>query len=137
MVALYQDRTYNVDSLSGQLEALKHTIQQQNQDLRVYQRNETLLKEKLSERLHTFGVEKPVATLPYYEMATRPEPLTADLYTSPVKSMTFGNTKIIPSPIIQSNGTTPRRHSTENFEDRAGVKSKRDCTIDCVFSLTG
>jgi hypothetical protein len=137
MVALYQDRTYNVDSLSGQVEALKHTVQQQNQDLRIYQRNETLLKEKLTERLHTFGVEKPVATLPYYEMATRPEPLSADFHTSPVKSMTFGNNMIISSPIIHSDRSTPRRHSIENFEDRAGVKSKRDCTIDCVFSLNG
>jgi hypothetical protein len=137
MVALYQDKTYSVDSLSNQVEALKQTVHQQNQDLRVYQRNETLLKERLSEKLQTFGVEKPVATLPYYEMSTRPEPLTVDFHSTPVKTMTFGNNKIIPSPIIQSNGSTPRKHSIENIEDRAGVKSKRDCTIDCVFSLNG
>lgn len=137
MRAHFTDRTYTVDQLNSQIEALKQTIYQQNQDLRIYQHNERVLKERLSERMSPKVIEQPVATLPLYEISTKPDPLSIEYQPTPIKPITFGNNKIIPSPIRMNDDLTPNKLSFETYGDRAGVKSKKDCTIDCVFSSRG
>lgn len=119
----------HVNDRNNHIEALKQTIYQQNQDLRVYKHNEVVLREKLSQKVTPIVVEKNYSTLPLYEPAIKPEPLDLTYKPAEVK-----DNKIIPSPVRVEHQVPMTQ---QEFNDRAGVKSKKDCTIDCVFSSKG
>lgn len=120
------------------IEALKQTILQQNEDLRVYKQNEKFLREKLENKPITYVTERQATAFPLYEPVTKPEPIHYDLLKFPIENQLDNKAvKIIPSPVKVVEPTIVEKLNFSDLNDRAGVKSQKDCTIDCVFSPQG
>ena len=104
----------------------------------MYQHNERVLKARIAETPTQYVVEKPAPTLPLYEVTTKPEVISLEQKQAPVGTLLPTRTdKAIPSPVKLSERSTPSKLTFEEISDRAGIKSKKHCTIDCVFSPTG
>ena len=76
--------------------ALRQTIHKQNEDIRVYKQNEMVLKSQLATK-PSLRAKENLGSLPYYEPANKPEPLSFSVITSAVSQKT--DNKIIPSPV--------------------------------------
>lgn len=62
-----------IERMSSHIEALKNTILQQNEDLKIYKYNESILKAKLSERASPIPTMTLEDYLPLYDPENKPK----------------------------------------------------------------
>jgi len=139
--ARLSDWAVKSETENSQISSLKQTILQQKEDIKVYQQNERIYKQKLASP-QKLTVKRPDTFLPMYEPETKPEPIafSPKPMEMPLKidDLLFNTSPDRESKAEEIFGDT-LRNSTEMFSphDRAGVKVQKHCTIDCVFSMNG
>jgi malic enzyme len=67
------ERNMTVERMNSHIETLKNTILQQNEDLKIYKLNESILKSKLSERYTPTQTKTLQDYLPLYDPEIKPK----------------------------------------------------------------
>ena len=135
-----------IERMNAHIDALKNTILQQNEDLKVYKQNESILKSKLAERVSPMPTKTLEDYLPLYDPETKPRVIEQEYNVAAVppkmeemvssSNFPFNSSQPV-KPIPMRESTHPAQVGENSFGNRAGMKNKKHCTIDCVFSDKG